>query len=306
MTGIVINKPIRIAKSVNSPLVALETAVLTHGLPFPENVKLSLDVEDIIREHHATPATIGLIDGQTIVGLSKEQVEFLGTPTTNTRKISKRDYGIAIAEKLNGGTTVCGTMIAAQKAGIKVFATGGIGGVHRNSTFDVSADLPQLANTPMIVVCAGAKSILDLPNTLEYLETHGVPVVGFGTDEFPAFFSRNSGLKVDCGVEHANQIAKIAKAHWEMGNRSSILVVVPPPAATALDSSEVESLITQALEEAKSKGISGAATTPFLLSRVKDLTQGSSLVANLDLLKNNAGVAADIAVALSHYSNKVV
>ena len=299
MTALVINQNIQLAKKMKSPIVALETAVLTHGLPFPENVNLSLEVENVVISHGATPATIGLINGDTIIGLTEKQVRYLGDPNTKTRKISKRDYGIAIAQKLNGGTTVCGTMIAAEKVGIQVFATGGIGGVHRNTTFDVSADLPQLGSTPMIVVCAGAKSILDLPNTLEYLETYGVPVIGFGTDEFPAFFSRHSGLQVDLGVDTPEEIAMIAKSHWNFGNQSGILVVVPPPVETALDSSEVENVIQQALAESEAQGIKGAATTPFLLGRVKELTGGSSLAANLDLLKNNAGVAADIAVALS-------
>ena len=303
MTAFVINQAIQLAKKMKSPIVALETAVLTHGLPYPENVNLSLDVEKVVIAHGATPATIGLIDGETIIGLSEDQVKFLGDPETKTRKISKRDYGIALSQKLNGGTTVCGTMIAAEKAGIQVFATGGIGGVHRNTNFDVSADLPQLGSTPMIVVCAGAKSILDLPNTLEYLETHGVPVIGYGTDEFPAFFSRHSGLKVDLGVDTANEIAMVAKSHWDFGNASGVLVVVPPPAETALDSNEVETVIQKALAEAEAQGIKGAQTTPFLLSRVKELTGGSSLAANLDLLKNNAGVAADVAVALSSLSS---
>ncbi len=305
MKDIFISKTIQIAKTMNAPMVALETAVLTHGLPYPENVKLSLDVEEIVRKKNATPATIGLIDGQPIVGLSKSQIEFLGDPKTITRKISKRDYGIAIANNLNGGTTVCGTMIAAQKADIKVFATGGIGGVHRNSTFDISADLPQLASTPMVVVCAGAKSILDLPNTLEYLETHGIPVVGFNTDEFPAFFSRSSGLPVDFCADNAEQIADIAKAHWEFGNESAILVVVPPPSSSAMNNDVLETFINQALTEAEENGITGSATTPFLLSRVKDLTKGNSLIANLDLLKNNAAVATDIAIALTSSAQKV-
>ena len=303
MTAFVINQAIQLAKKMKSPIVALETAVLTHGLPYPENVNLSLDVEKVVIAHGATPATIGLIDGETIIGLSEDQVKFLGDPETKTRKISKRDYGIALSQKLNGGTTVCGTMIAAEKAGIQVFATGGIGGVHRNTNFDVSADLPQLGSTPMIVVCAGAKSILDLPNTLEYLETHGVPVIGYGTDEFPAFFSHHSGLKVDLGVDTAKEIAMVAKSHWDFGNASGVLVVVPPPAETALDSNEVETVIQKALAEAEAQGIKGAQTTPFLLSRVKELTGGSSLAANLDLLKNNAGVAADVAVALSSLSS---
>ena len=305
MSNIVINKQIQLAQSTNFPIVALETAVLTHGLPYPENVNLSLDVEKVVREHQATPATIGVIEGKPIVGLTEAQVHFLGDPSTSVRKISKRDYGIAISKQLNGGTTVCGTMIAAQAAGIKVFATGGIGGVHRNTTFDVSADLPQLAVTPIVVVCAGAKSILDLPNTLEYLETHGVPVIGYKTDEFPAFFSRHSGLPVDAKADSVDEVAQIAAAHWAVGNQSAVLVVVPPPAETALDNTEIEELINQALTEAKEQGISGAATTPFLLSRVKELTKGSSLAANLDLLKNNAGVAADIAVSFNKQTQQI-
>jgi pseudouridine-5'-phosphate glycosidase len=306
MTYFVINKSIQLALRSNSPIVALETAVLTHGLPHPVNIQLSLDAEAVILSHGATPATIGLINGDVIIGLTNDQISYLGDPGTKTRKISKRDYGIAISQKLNGGTTVCGTMIAAQKAGIQVFATGGIGGVHRNTAFDVSADLPQLASTPMIVVCAGAKSILDLPNTLEYLETHGVPVIGYGTDEFPAFFSRTSGLKADIGVQTAKQIAEIALSHWEFGNQSAVLVVVPPPAESALDSDVVEAVIQQALAEAEKEGITGAATTPFLLSRVKELTGGSSLQANLDLLKNNAAVGAEIAVEITKLRQKSI
>ena len=216
-----------------------------------------------------------------------------------TRKISRRDFGLAVARSESGGTTVAGTLIAAHLAGIKVFATGGIGGVHRDAPFDISADLPELARTPMIVVCAGAKSILDLPATLEVLETNGVPVLGYQTDEFPAFFSPSSGCKVTQRVESPQEVEKIAKAQWALGLESAILVVVPPPANAAIPAEKMETTIQQAVREAKMRGITGSAVTPFLLQRVNQLSGGSSLKANLALLRNNARIAAQIAVAMS-------
>ena len=298
----VVNRHVQIAQQNHTPIVALETAVLTHGLPHPENVDLALELEAIVRSGGAVPATIGMINGKIIVGLTEKEMKFLGDPETPVRKISKRDFGIAVSQQLNGGTTVCGTMIAARNAGITVFATGGIGGVHRNTNFDVSADLPQLATTPMVVVCAGAKSILDIPNTLEYLETHGIPVIGYQTDEFPAFFSRCSGFGVDSNAINVQQIADIASAHWQIGNQSAVLVVVPPPMETAIENDEIDRAIQEALQEAERLGIFGAETTPFLLSKVKEYSGGRSLVANLDLLKNNAKVAAKIAKEIQHRS----
>lgn len=282
----------------NQAVVALETAVLTHGLPFPQNIQLAQDLEAEVRSQGAVPATIGILDGNVHIGLSPVEIQQLGDPTTPVRKISRRDFGIALANRESGGTTVAGTLIAAKSAGIKVFATGGIGGVHRNAPFDISADLPELSRSPLVVVCAGAKSILDLPATLEYLETAGVPILGYQTDEFPAFFSRESGLKVNARVESPQEAAQIASQHWSMGIESALLVVVPPPAQFAVPREKIETIIEQAILEAEKQGIHGQALTPFLLSRVNELSGGESLRANLALLKNNARVAAQIAQAL--------
>lgn len=281
------------------PIVALETAVLTHGLPHPDNIALSNQLEDEVKQGGATPATIGLLDGSIHIGLTAEQIDRLGDTSQPARKISRRDFGIALARKEKGGTTVTGTMIAARAAGIRVFATGGIGGVHRNAPFDISADLPELGRSGMIVTCAGAKSILDLPATVEVLETWGVPIIGYQTDEFPAFFSRESGLPVNVRVETPQEVAEIAAAHWSLGLESAILVVIPPPAETAVPHAEMESVIEAAVKEAEEKGIRGAKVTPFLLSRVKELSGGTSLRSNLALLRNNARIAAHIASALA-------
>jgi pseudouridylate synthase len=287
------------ALEIGAPVVALESTVITHGLPFPENLELAQDMEAEIRQQGAIPATIAILDGFVQVGLKGEQLERL-TQETTLRKVSPRDLSGLILKRESGGTTVAGTIFLAEKAGIRVFATGGIGGVHRRSDMDISADLPQLASTPLIVVCAGAKAILDLPATLEYLETCGIPVVGYQTDEFPAFYSRTSGLPVSVRVESAEAVVRLAKAHWEMGMSSAILVTVPPPVEVALSESEIEVAINQALEEALIKEIHGQAVTPFLLKRVNELTGGASLRANLGLLRNNARVAAQIASQLSH------
>ncbi len=299
MQGIQISKPVQQAMAIGQPVMALETAVLTHGLPYPHNIQLSLDLEATARATGVTPATIGIIQGTPKIGLTQQEIELLGNPATDVRKISKRDFGIALSRQLNGGTTVCATMILAKLANIQVFATGGIGGVHRGTNFDISADLPQLATTPMVVVCAGAKSILDLPNTREYLETAGVPVIGYQTDTFPAFFSPSSGLPVDMSVDSADEVADIARHHWSLGLQSSILLVVPPPSSTALQGEAIENAIDQAINEAAADGIHGAATTPYLLSRVNQLTDGLSMRANLDLLKNNTTLASLVAIALS-------
>jgi pseudouridine-5'-phosphate glycosidase len=282
----------------NGPVVALETAVVTHGLPNPINLKLANDLEDIIKKAGAVPATIGMIQGMVYAGLSREQLVHL-SEVKQARKISQRDFGSAIATHSDGGTTVAGTAIIAHAIGIKVFATGGIGGVHREAPFDISADLTVLSQTPIIIVCAGAKAILDLPDTLEYLETMGVPVLGYQTDEFPAFYSLTSGLPVSQRVDNPEMVVKIAQAHFGLGLRSAILVVVPPPSAAAIPSDEIDSYIKSAVKEAHEKGIRGAATTPFLLDRVSALTSGRSLETNLALLINNAQVAAEIACAFS-------
>ncbi len=280
------------------PVVALESAVITHGLPRPQNMELALAVEDEVRAGGALPATVALLDGKVRVGLTREEVERLSYET-NTRKISLRDFGIAIARGECGGTTVASTMRAAQAAGIHVFATGGIGGVHRGNAFDISADLQELSRTPVIVVCAGAKAILDLPNTVEYLETMGVPVVGLGTDDFPAFYSTSSGLPVNVRADTPAEVAAIARAHWDVGFNSGILVAVPPPAELALPVDVVEKEIQQAVMEAEAQGVRGAGVTPFLLSRMAELSGGASMKVNLALLRNNARVAAQIAAAFS-------
>lgn len=292
-------KEVTLALKNNQPIVALETAVLTHGLPHPDNIELSHQLEDEVKAGGATPATVGLLDGKIHIGLNAEEIARLGDLSQPARKISRRDFGIALARKEKGGTTVTGTMIAARAAGIRVFATGGIGGVHRNAPFDVSADLPELGRSGMIVTCAGAKSILDLPATVEVLETWGVPIVGYQTDEFPGFFSPDSGLPVNVRADSPQEIADIAANHWAMGLESAILVVIPPPAETAVPRAELEEVIEKAVAEAEEKGISGAKVTPFLLSRVKELSGGSSLRSNLALLRNNSRVAAEIACALS-------
>jgi pseudouridylate synthase len=290
------------AVQFGQPLVALETAVVTHGLPHPLNLSLALDVEAEVKSQGAVPATVAMLDGAVHIGLSGPELERLATEQ-KTRKISLRDYGIAIARKECGGTTVAGTMQAAHTAGIRAFATGGIGGVHRGNPFDVSADLQALSRIPVLVVCAGAKAILDLPATFEYLETMGVPIIGFKTEYVPAFYSRSSGLPVNVCVDTAAEVAQIARAHWEAGLTSGLLVVVPPPEEFALPVEEVEASIQQAVEEAEAQHISGAAVTPFLLRRVSEISGGNSLKANLALLRNNARVAAQIAVEMAARGN---
>ena len=289
---------IRFLSHLGSGVLSLESTVLTHGLPRPQNLQLARDMERVVRENGAMPATIGVLEGKVMVGLTDAQLEQLAN-AENVRKISRRDFAAAILKKESGGTTVAGTMFAAHKAGIKVFATGGIGGVHEVETFDISADLQALADTPMIVVCAGAKAILDLPATLEYLETMGVPVIGYQTDEFPAFYSRESGLPVSARLDTPQEVVAFAKAHWELGMESAVLVCQPPPAITALPRQAVEGAIQQARQEARQRNIHGQALTPFLLQRLNELTDGATLRANLDLLLNNARLGAQIACAYS-------
>ena len=283
------------------PIVALESTVLTHGLPRPQNLKLAHDMEQAVREEGATPATIGFLDGVLHAGLSDADLERLANEV-NAYKVGPRDFATVIAKKLCGGTTVAGTMLASQHAKLKVFATGGIGGVHRDAPFDISADLQALASIPMIVVCAGAKAILDLPATLEYLETMSVPVVGYGTDEFPAFYSRESGLDVSVRLDTPQQIVDFARAHWDAGLRSAVLVTNPVPETAAISKSEMEPYIEQANREAHAQGVHGKALTPFLLPRISELTGGKSMRANLALLLNNARLAAQIARA--YYQNE--
>ena len=282
------------ALNLGAPVVALESTVITHGLPQPQNLELARDMEKQVRAAGAIPATVALLDGKIRLGLSDEELVRL-SESESTLKVSHRDFATAIVKKVNGGTTVAGTMLAANMSGIKVFATGGIGGVHKESAFDISTDLKALAETPMIVVCAGAKAILDLPATLEYLETMGVPVVGYKTDEFPAFYSRESGLNVSARLDSPQEIAEFAKAHWSMGLKSAILVTNPVPETDSIPMSKMEPMIAKASVEAVEQGIHGQALTPFLLGRISELSKGKSLKTNLALLLNNARLAGEIA-----------
>jgi pseudouridine-5'-phosphate glycosidase len=281
----------------NQAVVALESTVISHGLPYPENLNLAHRCEAAIRAQGAIPATIGIINGHLIVGLESDDLEILAT-AKEVRKVSRRDFGIAIARKEHGATTVAGTMIAARMAGIRLFATGGIGGVHRGDDMDISADLPELAQTSVAVVCAGAKSILDIPRTLEWLETAGVPVIGYQTDAFPAFYASNSESQVDVRVDNPEEAAAIIDDKWSLGLKGGVLIAVQPPADLAMNSLEMEKAITQALKASHEQRVRGKAITPFLLSRISELTGGRSLEVNLALLEQNARIAAQIALAL--------
>lgn len=285
------------ARAEGLPLVSLESTVITHGLPMPQNLELGRAMEARVRAAGAVPATVALIEGQIRIGITDTELQRLAG-AQDLLKVSLRDFATAAVKNLDGGTTVAGTMFAAQLAGIRLLATGGIGGVHRESHLDISTDLQALASIPMIVVCAGAKSILDLPATLEYLETMGVPVVGYRTDEFPAFFSRKSGLKVSVRLDSPQEIADFATAHWGVGLQSAILVTNPIPEAFALDDEWINPVIAQASADAQAQGIHGQALTPFLLARINELSGGKSLQANLALLHHNATLAAEIARAL--------
>jgi len=324
-----LSREITRALSAGAPIVALESTVITHGLPYPENLQLAQNMESTVREQGATPATVAILDGNVYIGLNTSQLERLAQGK-DTRKISVRDFAPAITQKASGGTTVAGTLAAAHAARLRVFATGGIGGVHRQATmgsdhlagkgrqmqveptrtpehpFDISTDLTQLARTPLVVVCAGAKVILDLPATLEMLETLGVPVLGYQTDEFPAFYSRRSGLPVSARAETPLEIAEIAQTHWQMGFNGAVLVANPPPEGHALSPEAVDGAIQQALGEAQAQGVRGQGVTPFLLKRVSELTGGDSLRANLALLLNNAQLAAQIACALPGRKQKAI
>lgn len=279
-------------------VVALESTLISHGLAYPANLQIAHELEEIVRREGGVPATVAILDGHPRIGLEDADLERLARGS-DIRKVSRRDIPIVVAFGLNGATTVAATLYLAQRAGIRVFATGGIGGVHRGQPFDVSADLPELAQTPMIVVCAGAKSLLDLSLTLEWLETHGVPVLGYGTDEFPAFYSRTSGLPVDARVDTPTDVARIWLAKQEMGLTGGLLVAVPVPPEAGFVASEAELAIEGALAEASARGISGKMVTPFVLAEVARRTKGRSVQANLALLRNNAQVAARIAGSLS-------
>ena len=280
------------------PVVALESTIISHGMPYPQNVETALNVEEIIRQHGAVPATIAIIGGRLKAGLSREEIEYFGKKGQAIHKASRRDLAVLCARGEDGATTVATTMIIAHMAGIKVFATGGIGGVHRGAetTMDISADLEELAQTPVMVVCAGAKSILDLGLTLEYLETKGVPVIGYGTEELPAFYTRQSGFKVDYRIDTPAELAAAFKASHAMGLAGGMLVTNPIPEEYSMPADVINAAIDQAIAEANTKGIHGKATTPFLLARVAELTGGDSLASNIRLVYNNAKVAALTAV----------
>ena len=284
-------------------VVALESTVIAHGLPYPNNIETAHRLEAVIRDGGAVPATVAVFDGVFHIGLGQNQIEKLATDP-NIRKISRRDLPIAVAQKLDCATTVATTSFIAHLAGIKVFSTGGIGGVHRGYSMDVSADLPELAQTPITVVCSGAKIVLDLPATREWLETHGVTVLGWQCDEMPAFYSTTSGLPIDERVDSADETASIANARDRLGLKNAILVTVPVPETFAIDRSEIEAILAEALRLADENNIAGKAITPFLLSEMAKRSGGQTLGANIALLENNAAVAAEIAVALSNTSLK--
>jgi pseudouridine-5'-phosphate glycosidase len=284
------------AMNISLPMVALESTVLTHGLPRPQNLQLAHDMEHTVREQGATPATIGFLDGVLHIGLNESELDRLANEK-QAYKVGPRDFATVITQQACGGTTVAGTMFACKQANLRIFATGGIGGVHRESSADISADLQALASIPMIVVCAGAKAILDLPATLEYLETMSVPVIGYGTDEFPAFYSRESGLGVSLRLDDPNAVVEFAKTHWKAGLLSAVLVANPVPKTNAISRAEMEPIIERASNEAREKKIHGKELTPFLLQRISELTRGASMKTNLSLLLNNARLAAQIAKA---------
>lgn len=297
-TDILQSPEVRQAQAKGLPLVALESTVITHGLPQGENLKLAQAMEETVIKNGATPATVAVIDGRVRLGLSARELLALAKHP-NPRKISIRDFGYTLANGLSGGTTVAATAFVAQAQGLRVFATGGIGGVHRQAPFDVSADLGQIAKTPILVVCAGMKAILDLPSTMEYLETQGVPVIGYQTDELPAFYSRSSGIRLNQRADSPLEVARIAHAHWSLGFRQGLILTVPVPEADAIAREEMESWIENALIEARQAGITGNAVTPFLLDKVSELSAGRSMKTNIALLLNNARVASQIARALN-------
>lgn len=297
-----ISPEVKQALENNQPVVALESTIISHGMPYPQNLGTALKVEEIIRKNGAIPATIAVINGRLKAGLSKEEITILGKQGLNVAKVSRRDLPVIVANKQNGATTVAATMIIAELAGIRVFATGGLGGVHRGAehTFDISADLQELAKTSVAVVCAGAKSILDLGLTMEYLETFGVPVVGYQTEKLPSFFSRTSPYDVSVKLDTAQQIAEMIKIKWNLGLNGGVVVANPIPKQDAMDEAVISAAIEKALQESVAQGIKGKETTPFLLAKVVELTGGDSLEANINLVFNNAKLASEIAI---HYCN---
>lgn len=300
-----VSPEVKKALAAGRPVVALESTIITHGMPYPQNLDMARNVETVVRENDAIPATIAIMDGKFKVGVSGEDLERLAQAGGTAAKASRRDVAALLVSGGLAGTTVATTMQISALAGISVFATGGIGGVHRGAeaTFDISADLEELSRTPVAVVCAGAKSILDIPKTLETLETNGVPVIGYGTDDFPAFWARSSGQKVDHRFDSAKDIAKVIALQFEMG-MGGVLVANPIPQSHALDAAVIEARIEEAIRGAESEGVSRKALTPFLLKRIFELTEGKSLIANIALVENNAAVAAQVAVALAKLGAK--
>lgn len=293
------NEEVREALGEGRPVVALESTIISHGMPYPQNVETAMSVERILREEGVVPATVGIVDGEGVVGLSEAEIEELGRRGSGVPKVSRRDLPVVMAEGSWGATTVATTMILAAKAGVEFFVTGGIGGVHRGAenTFDVSADLEELGRTNVTVICAGAKAILDLPKTLEVLETKGVPVLGFGTEELPAFYTRTSGLSVDRRVDDAEEVARIVRAKRELGLDGGVLVANPIPEQWSMEPKVINAAIDKALAELDAAGVHGKECTPFLLAKVKEITGGDSLDANIQLVYNNARVGAAIARA---------
>lgn len=297
--NIKINPEVKEALENNRPVVALESTIISHGMPYPQNVETAYKVEEIVRENGGVPATIGIIDGVGIVGMNKEEIEAFGKRGPEITKVSRRDLATIMAEGLWGATTVATTMILANLAGVEFFVTGGIGGVHRGAeeTFDVSADLEELGRTNVTVICAGAKAILDLPKTLEVLETKGVPVLGYGTNELPAFYTRTSGLKVDYNLKDPETAARIISMKRELGLDGGVLITNPIPEEESMDEAEINGVIDKAIKEMDERGIKGKDCTPFLLAKVAEITEGKSLDANIKLVFNNAKVGTEIAKA---------
>lgn len=300
-----VHKEVAQALKDNAPVVALESTIIAHGMPYPRNVETARSVETIIREERAIPATIGIIKGRIKIGLTADELESFGR-AEKVHKVSRRDFPYIISQSQDGATTVAGTMICAKLAGIPIFVTGGIGGVHRGgeNSMDISADLLELARTNVAVICAGAKSILDLGRTLEVLETQGVPVIGYATDEFPAFYTRTSGHRVDCRLDSPEDVARLLKTKWELGLEGGVVIAVPVPESEAMPAKEIEQHINTALALADNEGVQGKALTPYLLAKLEELTGGESLNTNIALVQNNARIGAQIAKAYSELAVK--
>ena len=292
-----VSQEVKEALENNKPVVALESTIISHGMPYPQNCETALKVEKVIRDNGAIPATIAILNGKLKVGLSETEIEFLGKEGSKITKVSRRDLAYIVANNLHGATTVATTMIIAELAGVKIFATGGIGGAHRGAetTMDISADLEELANTNVAVICAGAKSILDLGLTLEYLETHGVPVLGYQTKKLPAFYTRESEFDLDYKIDTPEELARIISTKWELGLNGGVVVANPIPVEFSMDYNLITESIENAVKEAEKNGIKGKETTPFLLAKIKEITTGASLEANIQLVYNNAKLASEIA-----------